>query len=162
MTNEGRGPIRNAGFNLFEVDSGAQWMKDAHKLNYQHGIKTNMVSMDGQGQSASNASNDGQEIDVIAKCGQKYKWSQTSDSVEIVLALPTDTTVPPLTSKLLTVKITTNQVIVTIKSSAVEILNVVLSNSINTSDSTWLIANNQLEVTLAKRDENTSWATLEK
>lgn len=159
MINEGRGPIRNVGFHLFEVDSGAEWMKNAHKSNYEHGIKTNMVSMDGE-KSTANTAADGQIIAAIDKNGQNYKWSQTDDSIEIIVTLPIYTDTTALTSKHLTVKITSTQVTVLIKSTSTELLNLTLSKSINASESTWLMAKNDLELTLAKREEGVSWTNL--
>ena len=86
MSNEGRGPIRNISFHLFEVDSSAEWLKNIIQLNYQHGIKANMVAME----SETNKMN-GQESKAVDSSGHQYKWSQTEDTVDINIILPPET-----------------------------------------------------------------------
>ena len=84
MSNEGRGPIRNISFHLFEVDSSADWLKNVRQLNYQHGIKANMVAMETDTADTVN----GRETEAVDSSGHQYKWSQTEDTVDINITLP--------------------------------------------------------------------------
>lgn len=92
---DGQGPVRNLDFRLEEASSDAKWLKNIKALNYAHGIRTNQVSMS---KDDAPGVETGVETEAEAAGGQVYRWSQTSESVEVSLTLPEGTSKRNLTA----------------------------------------------------------------
>ena len=82
---DGKGPIRNLDLSAVDCHSDADWLRTAKRINYEHGIRTNQVTMEANG-------TEGSEVVVNESKGHSsYKWSQTEENVEISLVVPTGT-----------------------------------------------------------------------
>jgi hypothetical protein len=80
------GPIRNINFNIKDASSDSEWMKQAHHLNYQYGLKTNRVRMDTDLPDDSDVTPE--KLVAVHEDQLPYRWNQSSDSLEISLTLP--------------------------------------------------------------------------
>jgi hypothetical protein len=70
----------------------------------------------------------------------------------------------PLTSKEVIVKISSKAVLVKKKNSNIDelaILNISLYKSVSVDDSTWTLNKGNLEITMEKTDQGTTWGSLE-
>ena len=86
IVGDGKGPIRNLDLSVVDCHSDAEWLRAAKRINYEHGIRTNQVTMD-----AANGT-EGSIVVVGASQGHSsYKWSQSDENVEISLVVPAGT-----------------------------------------------------------------------
>lgn len=83
---DGKGPIRNLDLSVEDCNSDAEWLRTAKRFNYEHGLRTNQVTMDAEA--------DGSGGEVVVEAGQdqnSYKWSQSDEDIEISIVVPTGT-----------------------------------------------------------------------
>jgi hypothetical protein len=153
--------IDTESFRSHDLASEAVWMRDIVRQNYEHGLKVNRVTM-GDG-----ATEDGGKGSVEA--GEStgnlcaYKWHETDSTIDICLSHPPQNSdvSSPLTAKTINVKFTTRGVVVTTKTATTQpllsILN--LKGDIRSSECTWTISKDGVELTLEKAKEDL-WGSL--
>lgn len=151
-----RGPV-NHDFTLSEFSSDAAWLKDVVRHNYEAGLAANKVAME-----SDLADDSGVEAAVAGTEG--VKWSETSEFVELSVALPAEIT--KFTAKDINVKIQSASVCIKVKNTTTapitqgantagrgELLTLwegALTGKVSVDDCTWCINDHKVEVTLEK------------
>jgi hypothetical protein len=148
--------LKHTDFRLTDIDSGAAWMKAVKKDNYEFGVTTGRVAMEGGGEK---------ELPKGENTAKGYKWSESNDAVEVVLRLPIGTI-----SKDLAITFRTRSLAVKLKATGVVLLFVEsLLGSVDPDDCTWTFANNSknseegpdVELTMVKSNLGETWGALE-
>ena len=164
--------LTNLDFSLAELDSGARWLSDIQRHNYQHGVVTNRVAMDGDkgdGAAADDLVAGSSRVDGVT-------WSQTAEFVEVAVQLPES--VQRFTRKDLRVSFQARRLSVELRNTtegpvswqgaevpAGAFLSVwapaTLGGVIRTDDCTWCLNGHVLELTLEKAGSSGRWDCLE-
>jgi hypothetical protein len=154
--------VGNVDFFQSELDSSALWLKDIQKLNYDHGVQTNRVTMDPE--------KDAGLWDPDSTTGKDeakgLTWAESDDSMEICITLPSEfktiaskNVKVTFQTKHLTVKVqnTTEATIQDISPNAMlTLLDITLAGSIRPDECNWSIdkpkagAPPKIEITVEK------------
>ncbi|EKX46774.1 hypothetical protein GUITHDRAFT_107547 [Guillardia theta CCMP2712] len=118
-------PMRNVDFPLSDIDSAAPWLRRAATENYEYGLAMREVKDALEAKGVQQTVNDDDEHD----CGG-YKWSQDSESVEILLEVP-----QAASSKDVKVKFSSQKVTTTVKGE--EVLSLDLFDKIRPDECNW-------------------------
>jgi hypothetical protein len=169
------GGVKNESIFANEIESSADWMRNAERNNYQVGVANNRVVMENQTAAAAleeagmNAANI-RSVDSLTICGSAagiekegkgFKWSQTDSTVDVSVTLPQGQG-----PKTIAVKFSKTSVTVTNKAAPSTVyLSLNLTNNISSSESTWACSSKDgnyiLDITMEKSVEG-FWQALEK
>lgn len=166
-TTNGGNSIINEDFTLPELDSNALWLKDIQKHNYEHGIATNKVVMDGGG-----------EKDLSSGNGDGYHWIETNEIMEVNVKIPDEIT--KIITKDIKVKFTSNSLVVQLKNSTNQVItnsstsvttepnNMItllevskLAGTIRPDECTWSINDRDIDIFMEKTNNKVKWNKLQ-
>lgn len=136
------GIFRHESFTVADLDSSSDLLRNAERDNFNYGKAVGQVAME---------STDTSQADKVHESNNpnsNYKWTQTEESVEIVL--PLEKGEGSKAKKQLMISITSSNISVIDKSSSRSLANINLLNPINKNDSTWSISGDNIEFYLEK------------
>ena len=145
--------IIHENFRAADLDSSALWLRDIERQNYQHGLKTNQVVMQGHA-GADDELNKGNDV------SKGYRWSETNSTVEVVYFLPS-----LLSKKELSVVLKSRSLMIKSLKDKSTLLDLSpLKESICTDDSTWVMGQeagrHTVEVSMEKAAQGVAWKSL--
>jgi HSP20 family molecular chaperone IbpA len=132
--------IQHLDFTIKDMSSDAAWLKRVKEENFQHGLRTNRVAMEGDLKH--------EEGKVHHEMDKGYSWSETEESLEVVLRLPEG-----VSHKMIKVDFHSRRVTVRNKNEASGsqlLLDLQLYKSINADDSTWTGNASEIELSMEK------------
>lgn len=141
------GQLTNIDFTVAEMDSGAAWMRDAQRTNYEHGLRTNQVAMESDVAAAAEASG--------ADPARGLRWSESDDLVEVSVVVPGEQG-QKVSAKDVRVKFGTRSLLVQVKDAdgpggMTTLLEVpVLAGAVRPDECTWSLSGREVEVSMEK------------
>ncbi len=152
------GQLSNIDFTLDEVDSNAVWLKDIQRLNYDHGVSTGRVAMEGSEEANRGPTTSGE--DAV----RGFRWNETNELMEVCVTFPSD--IAKVVSKDVKIKFGSKSLLVQVSNGGV--INVLLdvpllAGAVRPDDSTWSISGRDLEISMEKVDGTNKgrWGRLE-
>ncbi len=158
LSSNNNGQLSNVDFTLNEVDSNAVWLKDIQKLNYEHGVSTGRVAMEGSEQANRGPVTNGEDS------VRGFRWNETNELMEVCVTFPPD--IVKVVSKDVKVKFGSKSLRVEVSNGGARqvLLDVpLLAGAVRPDDSTWSISGRDLEISMEKVDGSSKgrWGKLE-
>lgn len=161
--------VANVDFFLSEVDSSALWLKDIKRLNYEHGIKTNRVTMDPEKDAGLWNPDSTKGTDD----SKGLSWVESDESMDVSITLPKE--FQTIAAKNIKVTFQTKHLTVKVQNNTDSVINEIAPNamltlisapmagSIRPDECSWSIdksgAPPKLEITMEKTEEK-MWGKL--